>query len=114
MFAACRSGDVAGIARVARQVVQADWIFTTPAAVAQPVTGLWLVRLSGFSYAEPWLGASYLLYGVAGAGRLVVVALQTDLERMAAPALRSVTSSTRAIEPPFGPWGQPGGPGFPP
>src|SRR5690606_38954135 len=70
-YAACRSGDVAGIARVARQTVQADWIFTTPAAIAQPVTGLWLVRLSGYDYVEPWLIASYLLYGLAGAAWLV-------------------------------------------
>ncbi|HEY9547891.1 MAG TPA: DUF2269 domain-containing protein, partial [Kiloniellaceae bacterium] len=112
MFAACRSGDVAGIARVARQVVQADWIFTTPAAVAQPVTGLWLVRLSGFSYAEPWLVASYLLYGVAGAAWLVVVALQMDLERMAALARRSGTPLPEAFEHRFRLWVQLGWLGF--
>src|SRR3546814_19025491 len=91
MYAACRSGDVAGIARVARQTVQADWIFTTPAAVAQPITGLWLVRLSGYSYGEPWLVVSYLLYGIAGAAWLVVVVLPVDLERVAAIARRSET-----------------------
>lgn len=97
MFAACRSGDVAGIARVARQTVQADWIFTTPAAVAQPVTGLWLVRLSGYGYAEPWLVVSYLLYGLAGAAWLVVVTLQMEMERMAAIARRSETPLSEAF-----------------
>jgi len=92
MHAACRSGDVAGIARVARQTVQADWLFTTPAAIAQPVTGLWLVRLSGYGYAEPWLVASYLLYALAGAAWLVVVTLQMEMERTAAIARRSGTS----------------------
>src|SRR3546814_15810576 len=52
LYAACRSGDVAGIARVARQTVQAAWIFTTPAAVAQPINGLWLRGLSGYSSDE--------------------------------------------------------------
>jgi uncharacterized membrane protein len=91
LFAACRSGDVPGIARVARQVVQADWLFTTPAAVVQPVTGLWLVRLSGYGFTEPWLVMSYLLYGLAGIAWLVVVTLQIDMERVAALAARSGT-----------------------
>lgn len=91
MFAACRSGDVAGIARVARQTVQADWLFTTPAAIVQPVSGLWLVRLSGYGFAESWLVASYLLYGLAGAAWLVVVTLQMEMERSAAIARRSGT-----------------------
>src|SRR3546814_16507931 len=86
MYAACRSGDVAGIARVARQTVQADWIFTPPAAVAQPITGLWLVRLPGYSSGEPWLVVSYLLYGIAGAAWRVWVGLQVDKGRVGAPA----------------------------
>ena len=98
LFAACRSGDVAGIARVTRQAVQADWLFTTPAAVAQPVTGLWLVRLSGYGYAEPWLVVSYLLYGMAGAAWLVVVTLQMDMERLAAIARRSETPLPEAFQ----------------
>ena len=104
MFAACRSGDVASIARVARQVVQSDWLFTTPAAVAQPVTGLWLVRLSGYGYAEPWLIVSYLLYGVAGAAWLVVVTLQIDMERLAAIARRSETALPDSFERHFRLW----------
>lgn len=89
MYIACRSGDVAGIARVARQVVRADWLFTAPAGVVQPVTGLWLVHLAGYGFAEPWLMASYLLYAVAGLAWLVVVKLQLDLRRLADAALRA-------------------------
>src|SRR3546814_17354984 len=108
MYAACRSGDVAGIARVARQTVQADWIFTTPAAVAQPITGLWLVRLSGYSYGEPWLVVSYLLYGIAGAAWLVVVVLQVDMERVAAIDRRSETPLPQGLQSPFRAWVRPG------
>ena len=110
--AACRSGDVAGIARVARQTVQADWLFTTPAAVAQPVTGLWLVRLSGYGYTEPWLVASYVLYAVAGAAWLVVVALQIEMERTAALARRGETPLPDAFHRRFRLWVQLGWIGF--
>ncbi|HEY9536664.1 MAG TPA: DUF2269 domain-containing protein [Kiloniellaceae bacterium] len=112
MYAACRSGDVAGIARVARQTVQADWIFTTPAAVAQPITGLWLVRLSGYSYGEPWLVVSYLLYGIAGAAWLVVVVLQVDMERVAAIARRSETPLPEVFQRHFRLWVRLGWVGF--
>ena len=112
MFAACRSGDVAGIARVARQTVQADWIFTTPAAVAQPVTGLWLVRLSGYGYVEPWLVVSYLLYGLAGAAWLIVVSLQMEMARVAAIARRSETPLSEAFWRQFQLWMRLGWLGF--
>ena len=112
MYAACRSGDVPGIARVARQTVQADWLFTTPAAVAQPVTGLWLVHLSGYGYAESWLVASYVLYGVAGVAWLVVVALQIDMERQAALALRSRTALPEGVLSRFQLWVRLGWVGF--
>jgi uncharacterized membrane protein len=112
MYAACRSGDVAGIARVARQTVQADWLFTTPAAVVQPVTGLWLVRLSGYGYTESWLIASYLLYALAGAAWLVVVVLQKDMERLAALARRSGTALPEVFERRFRLWLRLGWVGF--
>ncbi|MGF1629233.1 MAG: DUF2269 family protein [Kiloniellaceae bacterium] len=112
MYAACRSGDVPGIARVSRQVVQADWFFTTPAAVAQPVTGLWLVHLSGYGFAEPWLLVSYLLFGLAGAAWLLVVTLQIDMERLAALAARSGTALPEIFASRFRLWVQLGWVGF--
>ena len=48
-----RSGDRAAIAVVGRNVVLADWLFTAPAVVAQPVTGVALARLRGVR-AQPW------------------------------------------------------------
>ncbi|WP_420345586.1 DUF2269 family protein [Pelagibius sp.] len=87
MSMACRSGAVAGIARVARQVVLADWLFTLPAGCVQLATGLWLVHLAGHDLAAPWLLLSYLLYATAGIAWLVVVKLQLDLQRLATTAL---------------------------
>lgn len=112
MFAACRSGDVPGIARVARQVVQADWLFTTPAAVVQPVTGLWLVHLAGYSFTASWLVLAYLLYALAGAAWLVVVVLQKDMERLAAMAARSGTALPEVFDRRFRLWLQLGWIGF--
>ncbi len=112
MYLACRSGEVAGIARVTRQVVLADWIFTAPAGVAQPLTGLWLVRLAGYDLAEPWLLLTYLLYGLAGAAWLVVVRLQLDMRRQAAAALRDATPLPAAFGHAFSLWVRLGWLGF--
>ncbi len=112
MHVACRSGEVAGIARVARQVVQADWLFTAPAAVVQPVTGLWLVHLAGHDFAAPWLVLSYLLYGLAGAAWLIVVVLQKDMAQTAARAARSGSELPEDFHRRFRLWVQLGWVGF--
>ncbi len=112
MYTACRSADIAGIARVTGQVVLADWLFTMPTAVLQPVTGLWLVHLAGYGYLEPWLIVSYLLYGVAGVAWLVVVALQIDMAKLAALALGSNTGLPEAFLSRFRLWVRLGWVGF--
>src|SRR4051812_23004881 len=42
MFFASRTRDVRVIAVVVRYVVIADWVFTTPTVILQPITGFWL------------------------------------------------------------------------
>lgn len=82
-----RSGDVAAIAGAARDVVLADWLFTLPAIVVQPLSGLWLARELGHPLATPWLVWTYGLYILAGACWVPVVWLQIrmrDLARAAA------------------------------
>ena len=76
MVCAMRSRDARAIHQVARNVVLADWIFTTPAGVVQPLTGLWLIYLQGWSLSEPWLVAAYALYALAFACWAPVVRLQ--------------------------------------
>lgn len=61
---------------VARNVVIADWLFTTPAIILQPLTGIGLLYLSGIAPLSPWLVATYALYAVAGLCWLPVVWLQ--------------------------------------
>lgn len=87
MWRADRSGEVAQIAATARAVVQADWIFTAPAVLIQPLSGLWLVHLVGYPLTESWLLWTYLLYALAGACWLPVVWLQIRMRDLAAAAV---------------------------
>jgi uncharacterized membrane protein len=88
MFAASRTRDVHVVATVARHVVIADWVFTTPAVILQPLTGLWLAHIAGFPLASPWLVLSIALYLLAGAAWLPVVWMQIRMREMAAGAAR--------------------------
>lgn len=86
-----RSGEVRAIAIVARRVVIADWLFTAPTAIVQPLTGFWLVYLAGLPWTSGWILWSLVLYVLAGACWLPVVWLQI---RMAAMAERAAAEGT--------------------
>jgi len=86
MFFANRSGSVAAQAVVSRLVVRADWWFTTPAVIFQPLSGLWLVQQAGWSWSSPWLMLILGLYALAGICWVPVVLLQVDMAKMAQPA----------------------------
>ncbi len=79
-------GDVRAIAVVARNVVLADWLFTTTAGVVQAVTGFMMVRQAGYDPTASWLVAAYACYIVAGLFWLPVVRLQIKIARFAAAA----------------------------
>ena len=81
-----RSGDVRAIAATARHVVLADWLFTTPAVIVQPVTGVLLARMVGYELTAPWLLSALVLYVVAGACWLPVVAIQMRVRDLAVAA----------------------------
>lgn len=87
MWMAHLSGDVRAIAAVSRNVVLADWLFTTPAGVLQPVTGYAMVWLAGYDPTEPWLLAGLACYVLAGLCWLPVVGLQIRVARLARTAL---------------------------
>lgn len=86
MFFTNRSGSVAAQAVVSRLVVRADWWFTSPAVVVQPLTGLALAHLAGWPLSTPWLALSIVLYLVAGLCWLPVVWLQIRMSRLASQA----------------------------
>jgi uncharacterized membrane protein len=77
-------GDVAAIASTARNVVVADWLFTSTTGVLQPLTGIMLVVIAGYDPVSSWLVLTYCLYMVAGLCWLVVVCLQIRVARIAA------------------------------
>lgn len=81
-----RSGNVAHIAITNRHVVLADWIFTTPTVIFQPLSGLWLAWMIGLPLSTPWIALSLGLYVLAGACWLPVVWLQIRMQRIAEDA----------------------------
>ena len=62
--------------------MRADFIFTLPAVIIQPLTGAMLIARAGFDPGQLWLVASYTLYLVAGLCWIPVVWLQVRMKRM--------------------------------
>lgn len=78
--------DPALIARVGKMVVRADWIFTGTSGVLQPLSGVALIHLAGYSLFEPWLLVAYALYVIAFLCWAPVVWLQIKAQRLAQAA----------------------------
>jgi len=92
MVWAMRTRRVETIHSVASGVVWADWLFTTPAGIIQPLTGLWLVYLAGYALSEPWLVTTYLLYVLAFVCWAPVVHLQIRIRDLSGAALAEQAS----------------------
>lgn len=88
-FLAFRTKDPRVVAAVGRSVVLADWLFTAPAVVVQPVTGLTMAIMAGLPLTTGWLVLTFVLYIVIGACWLPVVWLQIQLRRIAKASLDS-------------------------
>ena len=86
-YFADRRGDPVVIAGVNRLVVLADWLFTTPTVILQPLTGLAMVAIAGHPLDAPWLHISIALYLLAGGCWLPVVWLQIRMRRLAEEAV---------------------------
>ena len=85
MWSANRTRDVQVMAAVMRHVVRADWMFTLPSVIFQPLSGAWLVYAAGYPWTG-WVGFSLALYVIAGACWLPVVWLQLRMRDLAADA----------------------------
>jgi uncharacterized membrane protein len=83
LLMANRSKEVPSIYFATRTVVIADFLFTSPAAVVQLLTGLWLLRLTGYSLSDSWVKWGLALYFFAGACWLPVVWMQVEMRDMA-------------------------------
>ena len=98
LYAAHRARQSAALAVVTRNTVRADWLFTAPATVAQPVTGLALIHLGGFDAQASWLIASWGLYAGAIACWARVVWLQHRVAKLAEDAHRTRTEPPVAYQ----------------
>lgn len=83
--------DARAVSVVARQVVLADWLFTSTTIVIQPVTGVLMARMAGWPLSTRWLAWSIGLYFLAGACWLPVVWLQLRMRDMADQAVAAGT-----------------------
>ena len=92
MVMAVRTREPALIAHVAGTVVIADALFTATAAILQPVTGLILVRISGWELSEAWIALSIALYVFTGLFWLPVVWIQIRLRDIARGAAETGTA----------------------
>lgn len=75
----------------ARMTVLADYLFTTPAVIVQPATGIWLILNGGYGAHDLWLSLTYGLYVLAGLCWLPVVWIQIQLRKMLRDAVQNNT-----------------------
>lgn len=87
MFRSRFTDDLQARYYAASNTVVADYLFTLPAVIVQPVSGAWLVWRSGYNWSEPWLVWTYVLYLLAGSCWLPVVWIQHRLKTLVAEAL---------------------------
>jgi uncharacterized membrane protein len=88
LLMAYRSRDLDAIRVTARHVVIADWLFTAPAVVVQPISGVVLMLLLGYRYDTVWFAAVVVLFALTGACWIPVVFIQYRLRALAISASR--------------------------
>lgn len=91
-YMADRSRNIQAIAHTNKNVVLADWLFTTPAIIIQPITGITMVLMLGYSITESWIFLSITLYLIAGTCWLPVVVLQIRMRNISNKAAVNNTS----------------------
>jgi uncharacterized membrane protein len=87
MWMAHLTGDARVIAAAARSTVRADFLFTTPAIVVQPLSGAAIIAIERIDPTASWLVAAYALYALAGVCWLPVVRLQIAARDLATSAV---------------------------
>jgi uncharacterized membrane protein len=70
-----------------RNVVMADWAFTTPAVIIQPLTGFLLMYVLSIGITTHWIILTLVLYIFTGACWIPVVWLQIQMKKLLAEAL---------------------------
>ncbi len=89
MAMAHRSGEPELIAGTACIVVIADCLFTASAVVLQPITGIAMAQLAGYSVFDGWIAVSIVLYIVIGLFWLPVIWMQIRMRDLTFEAVRT-------------------------
>lgn len=84
MLKAYLSNNGAAMAVTTRNVVMADWLFTTPAVVTQLVSGLWLTARLGIPFDSKWFFTVISLFVLVGICWLPVVWIQIRIRNLIA------------------------------
>ena len=82
-----RMNDPRACASVLEIVVKADMWFTAPSVVVQLATGLWMIRMAGWSVHDAWILDALILYAFVGACWLPVLWLQYRMLSLAREAV---------------------------
>lgn len=83
LFVTNRSGNVPAQAVVSHWVCKADFWFTTPAVIFQPLSGLWLMHQLKMPMTATWIWVSLTLFMFAGVCWLPVVVWQIQMRNIA-------------------------------
>ena len=97
MVMAHRTGRPDLIAHVAGTVVVADFLFTTTAVIAQPITGALLMAGRGWPLNTPWIVLALILYAVTGLFWVPVVFIQIRMRNLA----RAAAATASALPPAY-------------
>ena len=87
-FMTDRAGSIQAIAQTNKLVVLADWLFTTPTIILQPITGVWLALIAGYTMTSSWFVLSIVLYIIAGLCWLPVVHMQIRMRDLSLTAIK--------------------------
>lgn len=74
-----------------RTTVLADYVFTFPAVIFQPLTGIALIHMGGHEWTDLWLVITYVIYIIAGLCWLPVVWIQIQLKQILAKSIENGT-----------------------
>ncbi len=91
MFCSYFTNDVHEKLYAARNTVLADYLFTFPAVVIQPISGAWLVWQGGYGWLDWWLAITYVIYIIAALCWLPVVWIQIQLKKMLVDSVENGT-----------------------
>lgn len=79
MLMAYLSKDIAALKRTTQHVVLADWLFTAPSVVLQPITGIALMWILHYAFNTLWFVLVVGLYLLIGCCWIPVVYIQYQL-----------------------------------